>query len=117
MFDEDLVRLLATLKAWTDQRGRSKYEPHALLESILPANYRWEDLRGLVPRQQRSEADAICRSVRDRFAFLDRCTPEERLLLEDQTAHRERRLFSKLRTRARERSRKSGGSSPAPTDV
>ena len=88
-----------------------------LHESILPANYRWEDLRGLVPRQQRPEADAICRSVRDRFAFLDRCTPDEMLLLEDQTSHRERRLFGKLRTKARERSRTTSGSSPASTDV
>jgi len=50
-FDEDLVRRLAALKAWTDRLGRAGYEPHTFLESVVPANYRWEDLAGLVPRK------------------------------------------------------------------
>lgn len=100
-FDDPLLRRIAVLKAWTDQRRQPRYEPEGFLAGVARANYRWEDLRGLVPRRLESDADAICERVRGRFAFLRDCTAEELRLLDDQTSHRERQLFETLRAEAR----------------
>jgi predicted nucleotidyltransferase component of viral defense system len=104
-FDHDLVRRVAVLKAWTDQRSAPLYDPGAFVASIVPTNFRWEDLRGLVPRRLQGEADAICAAVRNRFAFLASCSEDERVLLSDQASHRERQLFARLREEAGEWSR------------
>lgn len=99
-FDADLVRRVAVLKAWTDQRERPRYEPATLLAMIQPRNFRWTDLTGLVPRRLQADAERICTVVRERFSFLAHLDPEEQTLLADQTAHRERRLFDRLRADA-----------------
>jgi uncharacterized protein len=101
-FDEGLVRRLAVLKAWTDRRDRPRYEPAGLLGAIEPANFRWGDIEGLVPRRLANDPEQICERVRTRFAFLERLAEGERTLLEDQVAHREHRLFDILRGEARE---------------
>lgn len=101
-FDNALVRRLGVLKAWTDRRRRPQYDPEAFLAAVKRANYRWEDLAGLVPRKLESDAEAICRAVRTRFAFLMDSESGERRLLADQTSHREQRLFAELRSEARE---------------
>lgn len=102
-FDAELVRRVAVLKAWTDRRERPRFDPADLLAMIEPRNFRWTDLTGLVPRRLQADADLICRTVRERFAFLAELDPDERTLLADQTAHRERRLFDRLRADARTR--------------
>lgn len=102
-FDEDLVRRLAVLKAWTDQRRGKPYEPEALLNAIVPGNFRWSDLKGLVPRNQTdkvAEQTRICSTVRSRFASLARLESEEEVLIGDQTAHREVALFERLAAEA-----------------
>lgn len=98
-FDEPLVRRLAVLKAWTDGRHDPRYDPDALLAAIVPGNFRWTDLKGLVPREQTdkpSEQQRICDAVRARFAGLTRLDPDEEALLSDQTSHRHRSLFETL---------------------
>lgn len=101
-FDQRLVRRLAVLKAWTDQRPRPQYRPQAFLQQIEPGNFRWTDIGGLVPRRLESNPERICSSVRERFAFLADCSDDERAIVGDQTAHLERRLFSQLRDEARQ---------------
>ncbi len=101
-FDDALVRRVAVLKAWTDQRRQRQYDPEAFLMAVTRASYRWEDLTGLVPRRLEADADAICRAVRTRFAFLADPTDGERRLLADQAPHREQRLFAELRSEGRE---------------
>lgn len=101
-FNEDLVRRLAVLKAWTDRRGQPAYDPATLLAAIEPQNFRWSDISGLVPRNLASEPEQICRRVRIRFAFLADLSEPERRILDDQVAHRDRRLFAQLRKDARE---------------
>jgi hypothetical protein len=70
---------------------------------VEPRNFRWADLTGLVPRRLQADAERICSAVRERFAFLARVDAEEEALLADQTAHRERRLFDRVRADARAR--------------
>lgn len=101
-FNHDLVRRVAVLKAWTDQRRAPTYEPAAFVAAVTPNNYRWEDLEGLVPRRLQRDAAGICDAVRTRFAFLVRCNAEERVLLSDQISHREEDLFAHLRVEARD---------------
>lgn len=101
-FNELLVRRVAVLKAWTDQRRQPLFEPVAFLAAVVPGNYRWEDLRGLVPRRLEADSQRICDRVRARFAFLAGCDEEELRLLVDQASHREQRLFARLRAEARD---------------
>lgn len=101
-FDDRLVRRLAVLKAWTDHRRKPRYDPKELLPRVVPASFRWTDISRLVPRKQEADHQAICRRVRERFAFLADCSDDELALLADQTAHRERRLFEALRGEARD---------------
>ena len=101
-FDEALVRRLAVLKAWTDRRAGRPYRPNEFLDQIEPRRFRWEDIGGLVPRRLESDPERICATVRARFAFLAACSEEERAILDDQAPHRERRLFDRLRTEARQ---------------
>jgi uncharacterized protein len=102
-FDPELVRRLAVLKAWTDRRGQPRFEPEPFLARIQPANFRWEDIQQLVPRGLPTDRRAICDGVRDRFGFLARLDIDERVLLDDQTAHREVGLFEQLRADAQAR--------------
>jgi len=101
-FNDALVRRVAVLKAWTDQRRQPLYDPATFLAAVVRKNYRWEDLQGLVPRGLEENADAICAAVRNRFAFLAAGTAGESAMLDDQAAHRERGLFNRLRSEARE---------------
>lgn len=101
-FDHKLVRRVAVLKAWTDRRKSPLFDPDAFVAAVVPRNYRWEDLQGLVPRRLQADAEAICDAVRKRFAFLIGCNEGERALLIDQASHREEDLFGQLRTEARE---------------
>lgn len=101
-FSEALVRRLAVLKAWTDQRSTRPYRPDEVLRQIQPRSFRWTDIGGLVPRRIESDPARICAAVRDRFAFLADCSDEERAILDDQAAHRERRLFDQLRADAQQ---------------
>lgn len=100
-FDGRLVRRLAVLKAWVDRRESPRYDPDVLLRAIRPKNFRWTDLRGLVPRSLQQDHDRICAAVRDRFALLTNCSDAERALLADQVAHREHALYRELREEAR----------------
>jgi hypothetical protein len=100
-FDTGLVRRLAVLKAWTDRRRQPRFGPEPFLANIQPANFRWEDIRNLVPRGAPTDRESLCRGVRERFAFLTSLDPNEATLLEDQTAHREVMVFSRLRDEAR----------------
>lgn len=100
-FDTDLVRRIAVLKAWTDQRRSPLFEPESLLAAIEPRSFRWTDLKGLVPRGLQDDPVAICRTVTDRFAFLAKNTEQEVRLLDDQISHRERALFEELKDEAR----------------
>jgi uncharacterized protein len=102
-FDAALVRSLAILKAWTDRRRQPRFDPEDFLMGIQPANFRWEDIQRLVPRGMPTDREAICRGVRERFAFLATMIPEEERLLADQTAHREVELFQRLRADAHAR--------------
>ncbi len=102
-FSEQLVRRLAVLEAWTDQRDSPRYDPNALLQAIQPKNFRWADLQGLVPRRLQQDHDRICAIVRERFGFLSECSEAEQTLLADQTAHREHTIFRQLRDEARQR--------------
>jgi len=102
-FDTELVRRVAVLKAWTDQREQPQYDPADLLSKIEPRNFRWADLTGLVPRRLQADVERICTNVRERFAFLAELDADEQTLLADQAAHRERQLFDQLRIQARER--------------
>ena len=99
-FSADLVRRLAVLKAWTDQRASRPYRPDEFLAQIEPRRFRWEDIGGLVPRRLESDPARICASVRERFSFLVDCSDEERAILADQVAHRHASLFDQLRTSA-----------------
>lgn len=101
-FSAQLVRRLAVLKAWTDQRDSPRYDPDTLLLAIQPKNFRWADLQGLVPRRLQKDHDRICATVRERFAMVTQCSEAERTLLADQTAHREHTLFRELREEARQ---------------
>ncbi len=98
-FSEDLVRRMAVLKCWTDRQR--PFDPRAFLESVIPRNFRWDDVQRLIPHGRATDTDAICRRVRDRFAFLAHCTQEESQLLADYLAHRQQRLFEKAREQAR----------------
>lgn len=100
-FSTDLVRRLAVLKAWTDRRASRPYRSDQFLAQIQPRRFRWEDIRGLVPRRMESDPERICATVRERFSFLADCPDHERAILDDQAAHRERRLFEELRDEAR----------------
>jgi len=100
-FEEGLVRRVAVLKAWTDQRSARRFDPENFLAGVAVQNYRWEDLRGLVPRRLESNAHAICTAVTSRFAFLTNCDEQERSILKDQSSHRERELFTRLRESAK----------------
>jgi hypothetical protein len=100
-FDTGLVRRLAVLKAWTDRRRQPRFDPEWFLVNIQPANFRWEDIRNLVPRGAPTDREMLCRGVRERFAFLANLDPAEQLLLEDQMAHREVALFRRVRDEAR----------------
>ncbi len=100
-FDAELVRRLVVLKAWTDRRRHPRFDPESFLARIQPVSFRWEDIQQLVPRGLTTDRQAICGAVRERFAFLTQLQPDERLLLDDQTAHRETQLFSQLRADAR----------------
>ncbi len=101
-FDENLVRRLGVLKAWTDQRKQPRYEPARLLDAISPGNFRWSDIATLVPRRLSSDPVTICDQVRARFSFLVDVTPEEQELLDDQVSHRHHLLFNDLRHEARQ---------------
>jgi len=98
-FNHNLVRRVAVLKAWTDQRRTLEYDPAAFLEQLSPRNYQWKELQGLVPQRFSLDIDEICDSVRTRFAFLVDCTTTEGALLADQISHREHTLFEELRNR------------------
>ncbi len=100
-FSEALVRKVATLKAWQDQRRSPRYDPERFLAMIEPKNFRWEDVEGLVPRGRARDPREICQRVSQRFSFLTDCTPEEQRLLADQVSHRERQLFDAERALAR----------------
>jgi uncharacterized protein len=101
-FDTELVRRIAVLKAWTDQRRSPAFEPTAFLNVIEPRQFRWEDLNGLVPRRHHGDRERICRQVRERFNFLSSLTEKEQILVDDQSAHHERALYDRLRAEARE---------------
>lgn len=101
-FSEELVQRLAVLKAWTDQRASRPYRPAEFLGQIERQQFRWEGIGSLVPRRLESNPERICATVRDRFAFLADCSAEERAILDDQAAHRERRLFNQLGAEARQ---------------
>jgi predicted nucleotidyltransferase component of viral defense system len=98
-FSQELVRRMAVLKCWTD-RARA-FTPSEFLQRVSPSNFRWEDVRSLIPRGRAADSQSICTSVRTRFSFLTDCTPEESRLLHDHAAHRERQLFQRLREEAR----------------
>ena len=49
-FDAGLVRRLAVLKAWTDRRHQPRFESVSFLGGLKSSSFRWEDIRGLVPR-------------------------------------------------------------------
>lgn len=100
-FSHDLVRQLAVLKCWTDQRRNRPFDPAAFLDALVPANFRWTDLRGLIPGGLESDQERICTIARSRLQFLADCTDDERAILADHTAHRERALFERLREEAR----------------
>lgn len=100
-FDTALVRRIAVLKAWTDQRNSPRYEPESLLGAIQPRSFRWTDLKGLVPRGFQDDPASICRTVTERFRFLAANSEHEVKLLDDQTSHRDRKLFEALRDQAR----------------
>lgn len=99
-FSVDLVRRVAVLKAWTDQRRRPTFQPDEFLGSIIVKNFRWEDIGVLVPRRLEANPQEICDIVRSRFGFLAECTEDEVNLLEDQTSHRLRKSFEDLRSEA-----------------
>ncbi|MGH2953018.1 MAG: nucleotidyl transferase AbiEii/AbiGii toxin family protein [Solirubrobacterales bacterium] len=99
-FDDRLVRRLAALKAWTDQRSKRRYDPEQFLAGIVPKSFRWTDIARLVPRRHGTDHEAICSTVQARFGFLADGTEDEQTLVEDQTAHREHRLFGALRREA-----------------
>ncbi len=101
-FSEPLVRRIAFLKSWTDRRRGQPFSPAAFLTGVVPENFRWTDLGGLIPRQREADAYRICETVRTRFAFLDHCSAEEEQLLNDQQAHREPILFEHLCEEARD---------------
>jgi hypothetical protein len=101
-FNEPLVRLIAVLKAWTDQRRQPLYSPQHFLAAVVPRSYRWEDIADLVPHRMETDTAYICDRVRQRFDFLADCTAHETELLEDQTSHREHRLFGQLCADARD---------------
>lgn len=105
-FDLALIRRVAALKAWTDQRRRPLFEPEAFLNVLQPKRFRWEDLNGLVPRKQHDDRQQICDRVRLRLGDLKAVTDEEKALLADQTFHRERALYAQLRDEARARASK-----------
>lgn len=107
-FNHDLVRRVAVLKAWTDQRKAPLYDPEAFVGAVVRKNYRWEDLTGLVPQRSEADAEAICATVRSRFGFLTKCTAEERAILNDQASHRDSELFDRLRAEARGLSKSYG---------
>jgi uncharacterized protein len=100
-FSPDLVRRLAVLKCWTDQRRNRPFVPEEFLDALVPANFRWTDLRGLIPRGLESDQERICSTARSRLQFLTDCTADERALLADHTAHREHPLFERLCDEAR----------------
>jgi predicted nucleotidyltransferase component of viral defense system len=104
-FDGELVRRLAVLKAWTDQRRQPRFDPEPFLARIQPASFRWEDIQQLVPRGMPTDRETICHAVRERFASLAAPDADEQTLLDDQTAHRETELFEHLREDARGRAR------------
>ena len=93
-FSHDLVRRLAVLKCWTDQRRNRPFVPGEFLDALVPANFRWTDLRGLIPRGLESNQERICSTARSRLQFLTDCTDDERALLADHIAHRERSVLS-----------------------
>jgi len=100
-FSHDLVRRLAVLKCWTDQRRNRPFVPEEFLDALVPANFRWTDLRGLLPRGLESDQERICSTARSRLQFLTDCTDDERALLADHIAHRERSVFERLCEEAR----------------
>jgi hypothetical protein len=69
---------------------------------MVPGNFRWSDLNGLVPRKQHADREMICRQARERFAILTNTTEDEQALLVDQSSHREVTLFNRLVDEARE---------------
>lgn len=100
-FSEDLVRRVAVLKAWTDQRRRPLFQPEDFLDSITVRNFRWQDIGGLVPRRLEADPRAICEVVRSRFGFLAGPSEGEIEVLNDQTSHRLEGRFEELRSEAR----------------
>lgn len=93
-FSAELVRRMAVLKSWTDRASR--FDPQNFLDRVQAGNYFWDDLQPLIPGGRETDPHVICRAVRDRFAFLRDCGPEETRLLNDSQAHREQGLFDRL---------------------
>lgn len=100
-FDAALVRRIAVLKAWTDQRRSPRFEPDRFLALIEPRNFRLTDLNGLVPRGVQDDPEVICRRVKERLGFLTATTDDEARVLVDQTSHREHARFEALKAEAR----------------
>jgi hypothetical protein len=100
-FSHDLVRRLAVIKCWTDQRRNRPFAPEEFLDALVPGSFRWTDLRGLIPRGLESDQERICSTARSRLQFLTACTDDERALLDDHTAHRGQSLFERLGEEAR----------------
>jgi hypothetical protein len=106
-FDQGLVRRVAVLKAWTDQRSARRFDPANFIAGVAPQNYRWEDLRGLVPRRWSQTHRQSAQLLRTGSPFSRTVVNKSKSFLKDQSSHRERELFIRLRRAAKGFSRQS----------
>jgi predicted nucleotidyltransferase component of viral defense system len=83
-FDEELVRLLAVAKLWSD---REAFDPERILVRLTEGRREWPDLDRLVGRRRRRDWNRECREAASRFGFLRVLSPFERRLIDDVRRH------------------------------
>jgi len=91
--DFETLRPLVCAKAWTDG---VEFDPQRFLDRLEPRNFNWEELRGLLRRNQTHDQAKACAEVRARFHHLVELTPQDVDILADATRHQKRQAYDGL---------------------
>ena len=83
--DPKLIRALTVIKCWN---VRAAFDPDRFLERLRSSKYDWDDLRLMVRRGEKIDAEKLIGLCEQRYKFLLALTDNEKRLAEDARRHR-----------------------------